>query len=92
VMAADRPFVCIPEPRPFGEQEATGARLGALGAAVAVGFWPGAADWPDLIDRAMALPPQARRSLSDAEGAQKAAVWLARYAAAPPTSASEPAA
>jgi hypothetical protein len=91
VMAADRPFVCIPEPRPFGEQEATGARLGALGAAVAVGFWPGAADWPDLIDRAMALPPQARRSLSDPEGAQKATAWLARYAAAA-TSAPEPAA
>lgn len=90
VMAADRPFICIPEPRPFGEQEATGVRLGALGAAVALPFWPDATSWPDLIDRAMALPPQARRSLSDAQGSQKAAAWLARHAAA--TSVPEPSA
>jgi hypothetical protein len=82
VMAADRPFICIPEPRPFGEQEATGARMGALGAAVVRPFWPNAADWPDLIERAMTLPAQARHPLRDAKGAQKAATWLASHAAA----------
>jgi hypothetical protein len=88
-MAADRPFVCIPEPRPFGEQEATGARMGVLGAAVALPFWPNAASWPEVIDGAMSLPPEARRSLSDAHGAQKAAAWLTRHAAAAATSLME---
>lgn len=77
VLAGDRPFICLPEPRPYDEQLMTGRRLEALGAAVVVeGGWPLACAWSDLLSRARDLDLDARRSLSDAEGPAATTRWL----------------
>lgn len=81
VLAADRPFVCLPEPRAFGEQRAAGLHLRALGAAIVCDVWPDAAVWPALIARALALDPAARRMLADPHGTARAARWLHGMAA-----------
>jgi hypothetical protein len=82
VMAADRPFVCVPEDRPFGEQRATAGGLARFGVAVVSLTWPSADSWPDLLGKALCLDRSARRALHDAHGASKAAAWLADHAAA----------
>ncbi|MPS68180.1 MAG: glycosyltransferase [Novosphingobium sp.] len=80
VMAADRPFVCVPEERPFAEQWATADGLHAMGAAIVLPDWPHGEHWPALLGRALALSSQVRRGLHDANGAQKAAAWLTTLA------------
>lgn len=82
VLVADRPFICLPEARPFGEQQATASGLARLGAAVVLQDWPEAAAWPSLLAQAKALSPQARRRLHDPQGARTAAIWLSEQAAA----------
>lgn len=91
VLAADRPFICIPEPRPFGEQQATADRLGELGAALVLPSWPSADRWPQVLEAAMALPGRARRALHDAHGVHKAATWLTAHAAAASSCEEQPA-
>ncbi|MBO9723975.1 MAG: glycosyltransferase [Novosphingobium sp.] len=76
VLAAGRPFICIPEHRPFGEQRATAAGLAATKAALTLPEWPEAASWPCLIEQALRLPSSARRALHDPDGAIRAADWL----------------
>lgn len=80
ILAADRPFICLPESRPYGEQEATAGRMGEAGAAVIISSWPELQQWPVLIDQALALHPEARRKLHDPEGAHAAAQWLRQMA------------
>ncbi|WP_268921077.1 glycosyltransferase, partial [Marisediminicola senii] len=53
--AADARAIVIPQPRPFGEQDATAAALDDDGLAVVVPQWPEAAEWPGLLDAALAL-------------------------------------
>jgi hypothetical protein len=76
VIAAGRPFICLPQARPYGEQEAAAAQLQARGAAVVLPAWPPAAAWPTLIARARALDPARLAALHDPEGARKAAAFL----------------
>ena len=77
VLAADRPFVCLPEPRPYDEQFLTGRRLEALGAAVVVeGGWPPAYAWSCLLGQGRGLDPMARVGLVDAGGPAATARWL----------------
>ena len=77
VLAADRPFICLPEPRPYDEQFMTGRRLEALGAAVVVeGGWPPARAWSALLAEGRGLDPVARAGLVDAEGPAATARWL----------------
>jgi hypothetical protein len=82
VLAADRPFLCIPEDRPYGEQLATALALDALGVAIMLKTWPSPDRWPSLISQAKALPSHARKRLHDPHGADAAASWLATMAAA----------
>ena len=82
VLAADRPFLCIPEDRPFAEQLATARALHALGAAIMLETWPSPDQWPSLISQAKALPPHARKRLHDRNGVDTASTWLATMAAA----------
>lgn len=82
VLAADRPFLCIPEARPYDEQRVTALALDALGAAIMVDTWPSPDQWPSLIRRARALPSHARKRLHDPHGVDAAATWLATKAAA----------
>jgi hypothetical protein len=81
VIAAGRPFICLPQKRPYGEQEATAARLQVLGAAVSLRAWPPAAAWPGLIAQASALDLSRLTALHDPRGACKAAAFLLAAAA-----------
>ena len=76
VLAADRPFICIPQDRPFDEQRATARRLDEVGAALVLSRWPKPEQWPGLLAKALTLTPQARRRLHDANGARAAAAWI----------------
>jgi len=81
VIAAGRPFICLPQARPYGEQDATAARLQALGAAVSLPAWPPAASWPGLLAQAAALDRSRLAALHDPDGARKAATFLMAAAA-----------
>lgn len=81
VTAADKPFICLPEDRPYDEQRATAQRLDALGAAVVLRNWPSVDQWPTLIRKAQAIPCSVRMALNDHNGAQRAGQWLTRRAA-----------
>jgi hypothetical protein len=76
VIAAGRPFICLPEPRPFDEQMVKAARLRAARAAIVLDSWPDAAAWPGLLRRAESLDLRAIRRLHDPDGAAKAAAFL----------------
>lgn len=80
VAAAGRPFVCIPEDRPFGEQRAKAAALEAAGAAVVLDRWPPAAEWPGVLDRARRLGGERIASFHDPDGPAKAASLFLRLA------------
>jgi len=80
VLAGDRPFICIPQDRPFDEQRATARRLDEVGAALTLSIWPEPEQWPGLLDQALALRPEARRRLHDANGARAAATWIGSLA------------
>ena len=81
VLAADRPFLCMPQERPYAEQHATAQALERLGAAIVLPDWPSPETWPTLLARAQAMPSAARRSLHDPRGAENAAHWIADCAA-----------
>ena len=53
VAAAGRAAVVIPENRPHGEQHATARALSTAGLAVTAERWPEAAQWPELLARAL---------------------------------------
>lgn len=76
VLAAEKPFICIPEPRPFDEQIATAAGLDRANAAIVRPAWPSSWEWPELIDAAMRIDPERQRALSDPQGSQKLARWI----------------
>lgn len=76
VIAARRPFICIPEPRPFDEQAAKAHRLAALEAAIVVDVWPSPEQWPALLRRAEAVERDRLVSLGGRDGAAQAAAWL----------------
>lgn len=80
VLAAGRPLICIPESRPFGEQQSCARGLRASAAAVVCERWPAATEWPSLLQRAQALPADRRARLHSDEGPQTAARWLTQIA------------
>lgn len=76
VAAARRPAVVVPQDRPFGEQQATGRALAALGLAVVVDRWPAPQAWPALLDRAVGQDGSRWAAWSDGGGAARAAALL----------------
>lgn len=82
VLAANRPFLCIPEDRPFNEQLATAHGLGRLNAAVVLDAWPSPDKWLGLIRQTKMLSSQCRKRLYDRDGVGTAARWLAGMAVA----------
>lgn len=80
VIAARKPFICLPEPRPFAEQYSKAERLGALGAAIVCREAPQADAWPSLVAAARRLDPTVHASLDIRDGARLAAQWLAKVA------------
>ena len=75
-LAADRPLICLAEPRPFDEQISKARRLDALGAAISLEAWPTPSHWPVLLADARALAPAARSRLHDPQGAATADAFL----------------
>ncbi|MDD2861855.1 MAG: hypothetical protein PHI71_12410 [Acidiphilium sp.] len=65
VLAVNRPFICIPEARPYHEQQRKAAALRRLGAAIVTASWPAPALWPDLLARAARLDPEIPARLHD---------------------------
>lgn len=69
VVAARRPFVTLPEDRPFGEQAVTARQLDEHGEAVVLHRMPGPGGWAEAVAKAQALgAPQAQ-----ADGASRLA-------------------
>ena len=75
VLAAWRPFVCLPEDRPFDEQHSKARRLVAAGAALTCDD-PATADWPALLAEAERLDPAAHAALDDPHGADRLAASM----------------
>ncbi|MDO9384524.1 MAG: glycosyltransferase [Hyphomicrobiaceae bacterium] len=82
--ANPRPFICLPEARPFAEQTKKAARLRALGAAVVVDAWPDPSQWPTLIAAAQQLGTHGLAPLHDPAGPARAAEFLLKTAFARP--------
>lgn len=76
VIAAGRPFICLPQPRPYDEQIHKARRLGYLGVAIVVQSWPDTDAWPNLIAQAQALDPRSMLRLHDPDGPRNAADFL----------------
>ncbi len=76
VAAGARPFVCIAEDRPFGEQQAKARALKRAGAAVVLPAWPEPRDWPLILSRAEALETYRIASFHDPLGSSKAAAFI----------------
>jgi hypothetical protein len=66
-------LVVVAEPRPFDEQVVRAEALAAAGLAVHLPSWPTPAQLPAVIERAMALAPDAWAPYYDGRGAQRAA-------------------
>jgi UDP-N-acetylglucosamine--N-acetylmuramyl-(pentapeptide) pyrophosphoryl-undecaprenol N-acetylglucosamine transferase len=75
VAAQGKRFLCLPEPRAYGEQVAKAEGLARLGAALVHPGWPEAAAWPGLVARGLALDPARIAGLAEPDA-------LARTAAA----------
>ena len=80
VLAADRPFICLPEARPYEEQIAMGRAMEAAGAAVVHHGWPDADHWPGLLREAKTLSRAGRHGLHDPDGTAKIATRLVTLA------------
>lgn len=76
VIAHRKPFICVPEERPFEEQLSKARRLSALGAAVVCTNLPPAERWGELVARARSLDTDAIGRLGSPNGAENAAGWL----------------
>jgi len=76
VLAAKRPFICLPQTRPYDEQGSKARRLAELGAAVVLERLPEPTEWPGIIRRARTLNPSDQARLHVVGGTQAACEWL----------------
>jgi hypothetical protein len=76
VLAARRPFICLPEPRPFDEQASKADRLAAVGGAIVRHDWPQPYEWPRLIGGAIAQNHRWPACLEGESGPERVAAWL----------------
>ncbi|SEJ97533.1 Predicted glycosyl transferase [Sphingobium sp. AP50] len=76
VLTARRPFICLPEDRPFSEQLSKARRLTATGGAIVRYDWPEQEEWPVLILQAIEQADHWPACLADEGGAERAASWL----------------
>ena len=83
VLASDRPFICLPEPRPFDEQVSKARRLEALGAAIISLDWPCPSDWPRLLEEAAQASGNRSGLSTSSDGPTRVAQWLERLAQGP---------
>ncbi|WP_380169316.1 hypothetical protein [Jannaschia sp. R86511] len=81
VAAAGRPFLALPQPRPFDEQHELARLLARLGCAEVATTWPSPPEWAGLLTRLAAGSPTAPgrwARWSDGHGAERAAALLLR--------------
>lgn len=90
VLAADRPFLCLPQARPYEEQIAKARALGSLGAAIVLETWPDGDAWPDLLRRVRRPAGDARSRLVSGDGAAEARAWILSLAKTHPHSSGDP--
>lgn len=76
VAASARPYVCVPEDRPFGEQHAKARALEKAEAAIVLPDWPRAEDWPGVIRRATSITTSRLASFHDPAGLSTAAALI----------------
>jgi hypothetical protein len=81
VAAARRPFVCLPQPRPFDEQAHHGAALERAGAATVCARWPEPGEWPGVLARAERAGTAGWDAVHDGQGAARLAAVVDRVAA-----------
>jgi predicted glycosyltransferase len=74
VLAAGRPFICLPQPRPYDEQSFKARRLSATGAAITLDRWPAGHEWVGLIAQAQNSKPPGY--LHDPDGLTRAAKFI----------------
>jgi predicted glycosyltransferase len=80
VIAAGKPFICCPEPRPFDEQVAKARGLQACGAAIVIERWPAPEHWPALLAEAPQLDRKRLAALGDPDGAANMLALLKTFA------------
>lgn len=80
VLAARKPFVCIPELRPFAEQAQKAAALERAGAAVGRTNWPQAGEWGSVLQAAQGINPARQAALDDPLGALRLSALLIELA------------
>ena len=76
VAAARRPFVCLPQPRPFDEQHHQADALRRAGIAEVCERWPAAEEWPALLAAAEARDPSRWELLHDGRAASRLAALV----------------
>ena len=81
VAAARRPFVCVPQARPFDEQHHQAEALRQAGIAEVCRAWPPAERWPELLARAEAADPGRWALLHDGRAAGRLAALVHEVAA-----------
>lgn len=79
VAAARRPYVCLPQERPFAEQRRQADALRALGVAEVCEAWP--TDWSAVLAAAEARDVTRWAELHDGHGAERLAATIAAVAA-----------
>lgn len=72
IIAAPRPFVCIPEDRPYHEQRQKAAALQRNRAAMVLDRWPAAEEWSGILESAKQIDLDRLKDLGDPRGAEKA--------------------
>lgn len=77
VATARVPAVVIPQRRPYDEQHATAAALGAAGVAITAPAWPPADEWRALLTATRALDPSRWQRLRGGGAAARAASVIA---------------
>lgn len=74
--ALGKPFICLPEPRAYGEQTGKAEALQRLGAALTRDKFPSAEEWPGLVNEALALDISVITRLHDPEAVPQCAAFL----------------
>jgi hypothetical protein len=80
VFATGRPYICLPQERPYEEQVSRARRMDELGAAIVLEHAPPAAEWPGLLQSALRLDPAAAARLHGPQGTRRLAELLQQLA------------
>ena len=80
IATAGTPFVCIPEKRPFEEQQSKAEALRSIGAAYVLAEWPPSADWTHLLPQMKHADTLSLAGIVNSRGAQRCAHYIDQLA------------